>query len=391
MTSDTDQLRREFVSFARLPGANVAELCRRFSLSRKTAYKWLKRFAAEGEDGLKDRGRCPKTTPRRTPAEVEKQVIELRQEHPAWGPRKLKRRLEDLGLEATPAVSSFGAILRRHGLIEPTESVAHTAYKRFERAEPNELWQMDFKGHFGLGGGGRCHPLPVLDDHSRFLLGIFACGDEQAKTVRRSLEEIFVRYGLPQQILCDNGSPWGGPGGQWTSLGVWLLRQGIKLAHGRPAHPQTQGKEERLNRTLKAELLARRDLRDLAHAQSEFSQWREIYNTQRPHEALGLAVPASRYRPSPRRYQGALNPLEYGVDDVVKKVKSKGEITFKNSTYFIGQAFVGELIALRATLSEHLLAVYYCHQQLGQIDLREKAQTKHHYVALIRPEKKERK
>jgi len=376
-------LRQEFVNLAQHESANRSALCARFGISRDTGYKWLERFAAGGEEALGDRSRRPQHMPRQTAAEMVARLVELRQQHPAWGARKLRRRLEDLGCTGLPAPSTITEILRRAGLLEQTGPAAVRPYVRFARSQPNELWQMDFKGHFALSRGGRCHALTVLDDHARYLLGLRACADERGETVRTQLLGIFGRYGLPEQILCDNGSPWGGPGGEWTALSVWLLRLGIGVCHGRPFHPQTQGKDERLHRTLVAELLSRVDLRDLRHSQHVFDQYRPVYNTERPHHAHGLATPASRYAPSPRSLPAALPPIVYALEDEVRRVKAKGEITWRNRTYFLGQAFAHEPVALRPTATDGLYHVFFCHQPLGAIDLHAPpAPSKHHYLPL---------
>ncbi len=371
MTKDTVTLRLEFVSHARAPGANIAELCRRFGISRKSGYKWLARARGATDLGaaLGDRSRRPQRTPRRTEAALEERLAALRAAHPAWGPRKLRRRLEDLGVEGLPAPSTVGAILRRRGVIDPGEAERHRAPVRFERAAPNELWQMDFKGHFALSRGGRCHPLTLLDDHSRYLLGLRACGREDQPTVRAQIEALFGRYGLPESLLWDNAPPWSGPGGEWTALAVWLVRLGIRVLHGRPYHPQTQGKEERFHRTLQAEVLIRKDLRDLAHSQQVFDAWRPVYNLQRPHEALALATPASRYAPSQRALPARLPAIEYAVADEVRAVKAKGSITSRNRTYYLGQGLARQPIALRPSATDGLYEVFFCHQRLGWIDL----------------------
>src|SRR5262249_318454 len=163
-----------------------------------------------------------------------------------------------------PSVSTVTAILGRHGRIDAAESVKRQAFERFERAAPNELWQMDYKGHFTLAQG-RCHPLTVIDDHSRYALGLRACRDESQPTGKGEVGGIFRRYGLPERMLMDNGPPWGagGAGQGHTRLGVWLLELGIAVSHGRPYHPQTQGKDERFHRTLKAEAIGRRQFADL--------------------------------------------------------------------------------------------------------------------------------
>jgi transposase InsO family protein len=378
-------LRFEFVNLAQHPNANIAELCRRFGISRKSAYKWLERFAGEGEAGLGDRSRRPRTTPGRTAEAVRVQLLELRAQHPAWGPRKLRRRLEDLGVGDLPAHSTIGQLLQRAGQIEAGASAQHQSWVRFERARPNELWQMDFKGHFAMSRGGRCHPLTVLDDHARYLLALRACARENDGTVRPHLQEIFARYGLPENLLCDNAPPWSGCGGQWTALAIWLVRLGIRVLHGRPYHPQTQGKEERFHRTLQAEVLSRTDLHDLAHSQEAFDHWRPIYNHQRPHEALALATPATRYTPSARSLPKHLPPIEYGPADHLFTVKSKGEITWKNRTYYLGNGFAKQPIALRPSNTDGLYEVFFCHQRLGWIDLHQSpAQSKNHYLNLLK-------
>lgn len=197
------------------------------------------------------------------------------------------------GYQDVPAASTITDILRRHGRLSEDEASKHKAWTRFEHEAPNQLWQMDFKGHFPMGQG-RCHPLTVLDDHSRFSLGLIACSNERTETVQRGLTSLFRRYGLPDRILADNGSPWGSNGEhRYTQLNVWLLRLGIITSHGRSYHPQTQGKEERFHRTLKAELLRWEDFRNLTHCQRLFDAWRNKYNMERPHEAL-----ESKYRPA---------------------------------------------------------------------------------------------
>ncbi|HXU59636.1 MAG TPA: helix-turn-helix domain-containing protein, partial [Verrucomicrobiae bacterium] len=193
-------LRREFVMLARQDGSNIRALCRRYGIQPRIGYKWLARYEAQGEAGLADRPRRPHGSPDRTPAAVEAKVLALRRKHPCWGGRKLRRRLLELGEKEVPSASTVTAILHRHGLIDPQESAQRMAVRRFERAAPNELWQMDYKGHFATAAG-RCHPLTVLDDHSRFALAIAACADERSATVQTVLTGVFRRYGLPERML----------------------------------------------------------------------------------------------------------------------------------------------------------------------------------------------
>jgi transposase InsO family protein len=368
--SSTMSERLEFVLLATQETANLRELCRRFGISSRTGYKWLNRFANEGVAGLCDRSRRPHHSPLKTPIEVEKLVLKVRQQHPAWGGRKLEQRLLDLGAECVPRPSTITEILRRHELLEPQESEKHRAFQRFERATPNELWQMDFKGEFRLPRG-RCFPLTILDDHSRFAVGLAACANNTTLVTQAAVIAVFRRYGLPQAITCDNGPPWGSRfPGYYTRFGVWLLRLGIRLYHSRPYHPQTQGKDERFHRTLEVELL--RDLRgtDRAHCQHHFDHWRQVYNTERPHEALGMKVPAARYQPSPRLYPERLPAIEYGPTDIVRKVRHFGHFKYQGREYHLGSAFYGLHVALRYTAIDGLMEVYFCQQLIRRIDLR---------------------
>ncbi len=367
-TCDAMELRREFVELARREGANVRELCRRFGISPPTAYKWLARDRA-GEC-LADRSRKPRESPGKTPAAMEHKVVAARREHPAWGGRKLKRWLENRGETGVPSAGTITGMLRRHGLLPPPAGPSGKGWERFERETPNELWQIDYKGWFGLAGGGRCHPLAMIDDHSRFNLLLEPCAGETFCELKPLLERTFETYGLPGAILCDNGKPWGDGLGHFTRCEAWLLRLGVKVWHGRPRHPQTQGKEERFHRTLNAEVLSRTTVwEDRCHCRREFVKWRGIYNIERPHEALGGAVPASRYQVSPRVMPA--KPREagewYGGDDVVRKVLGKGIISFGNVLWSVGEAFSGQEVALRRT-GEERFEIYYCWKRIGVAD-----------------------
>ena len=356
--------RQEFVGLARQPDANISQLCRRFEISRKTGYKWLAR------EDFADRSRRPKSSPSRMPDEREALVVALRAQHPAWGARKIAHVLQrDHGVHM--ATSTANSVLRRHGLIEPAASQAATAWHRFEHDTPNALWQMDFKGHFAMDSG-RCHALTVLDDHSRFSLVLHALDNERREPVQRVLQAAFERYGLPERINADNGPPWGSPDLGLTALGVWLIRLGVRLSHSRPRHPQTNGKDERFHRTLLAEVLRNRQFKDLQEVQDRFDPWRHEYNTLRPHESLGMHTPASRYSASPRSMPAQLPPVEYGPDDIVRRVGDGGRISIKGRKLRVGKGLVGQHVALRPRLDVRgAYDVHFCHHRLDPIELEE--------------------
>jgi len=359
--------RREFVELARQEGANRRELCRQFGIHPSTAYKWLRRWSEAGE--LADRSRRPRASPRRTDDAIERHILVLRDAHPAWGARKIVRCLERAGL-SPPAASTVHEILRRHGRVTAPAG-GPAALQRFEMTAPNQLWQMDFKGWVGLADGSRCHPLTVLDDHSRYDVCLEACGNEQGSTVQSRLERTFRRYGLPEAFFVDNGGPWGdASGARWTRLRVWLLKLGIRVLHSRPYHPQSRGKNERFHRTLKAEVFALRRFRDLAEVQRAFDAWRTLYNCDRPHEALAQQVPASRYRPSPRSMPERLPQVDYDRGEIVRTVPtSKDYIRFKGRLWKVPQAFRGERVAIRPLASDGKYGIFFAAHQIADIDL----------------------
>ena len=377
--------RREFVRLAMQEGANRRELCRRFGIHPDTGYKWLSRWAAEEE--LANRSRRPHSSPTRTDGRIEQCILAVRDTHPAWGARKIARCLDREGVES-PAPSTVHEILRRHGrIVAPAGGLA--AHQRFEKPAPNLLWQMDFKGWVPLADGGQCHPLTVLDDHSRYDLCLEACANERGSTVQARLELTFRRYGLPEAFFVDNGTPWGDPSGQcWTRFSVWLLKLGIAVLHSRPYHPQSRGKNERFHRTLKAEVFALKRFRDLAEVQCAFDTWRTIYNLERPHEALGQEVPASRYRPSARSMPDRIPDVEYDEHEIVRTVPmSKDYVQFKGGMWKVPHAFRGERVAVRPVTIDGQYGVFFGAHQIASIDLTSKQDVGHvsKQVSVISP------
>lgn len=361
--------REEFVRLARLEGVNRRELCRRFGISAQTGYKWLHRFAA-GE-ALEDRSRRPKSSPRRVERSLEEAVIGVRKAHPTWGARKIAAVLAR-SHERLPAVSTIHAVLCRHGLVAPRQATGQV-WKRFEQDAANRLWQMDFKGRVRLGDAQPCHPLTIVDDHSRFAVCLAACLDQRTRTVQHQLERSFARYGLPDAFLVDNGSPWGSshPDSRWTPLRVWLARLGVNVIYARPFHPQTKGKNERFNRTLNEEVLALRSYRDSAALQQAFDRWRLVYNHHRPHEALADQVPASRYRPSQRSWPGSVPDVAYEPGTITRLVpRTKAYISYKGRLWPVPKAFRGYRLAIRPTATDGILGIYFAANRVANIDLR---------------------
>jgi transposase InsO family protein len=359
--------RREFVRLAMVEGTNRRELCRRFGIHPDTGYKWLGRWTAD--EALADRSRRPHSSPTQTDRATEERILAVRDAHPAWGARKIARCLEREGVKP-PACSTVHEILRRHDRIVPPPGGA-AAQQRFEMPAPNLLWQMDFKGWMPLGNGGRCHPLTILDDHSRYDLCLEACANEQGGTVQDRLQLTFRRYGLPEAFFVDNGTPWGDSSGQrWTRLGVWLLKLGIAVLHSRPYHPQSRGKNERFHRTLQAEVFALKRFRDLGEVQHAFDAWRTTYNLERPHEALDQDVPASRYRPSTRSMPDRLPQIEYDDNEIVRRVgTTKAYISFKGRPWKLPQAFYGERVAIRPLNTDGQYGIFFGSHHIANIDL----------------------
>lgn len=364
---DRMSLRLEFVMLASGEGANVRDLCRRYGISAKTGYKWLSRYRQEGSAGLEDRSRRPHHSPKQTDEKVEAAVLAVRRQSP-WGGRKIRDRLLALGQESVPPASTITGILRRHGCLDAQESQKHQAFSRFEQAAPNEMWQMDFKE---LPGKGQA--LTSLDDHSRFALILQACPNKRTETVRDRLIAAFRRYGLPRSVLIDNGPPWGsGADHPYTELTVWLIRLGIHPIHSRPYHPQTLGKQERFHRTLELEVLRGYPCETLEQYQRRFDAWRDIYNFDRPHQALEGQVPARRYQPSGRPYPEQLPPLEYAPEDIVRQVRDGGRLSFRGRTFRISQSFDGYPVAIRATATDGRFEVYFAHQRVATLALDQK-------------------
>lgn len=362
----------EFVKLALNESNNFSALCRRFSISRKTGYKLLGRFKEEGEQGLKERSRRPHSHPELTPAQVEEKIIALRKRKPSWGCRKIRAFLLNKGEEDIPAKSTITDVLHRHELIKKEPPNTSVAPGRFEHESPNDLWQADFKGHFAMRKG-RCHPLTVLDDHSRYSIGLQAYDNERGDTVKSSFIALFEKYGMPWRMNFDNGTPWASAhirGMRYTALSLWLVRLGIRVSFSRVRHPQTNGKDERFHRTLKTELLKEHYFKDVTEAQIYFDRWREEYNHERPHESLNMKPPVSRYSISNKKYPSVLPDIEYPDCSVIRRVNKAGNISINSNKYFISESLNGLPVALREK-EDGKIDIYFMHQKILTINPRE--------------------
>ncbi len=362
--------RKEFVLQASQTLRPFNQICETYRISRKTGYKWLRRFRELGEDGLTDRSHRTLRPPLRTPPETEALIRKVRGEHPAWGPRKIRTRLQTLGYRGLPAPSTITEILRRSGMIAEEESEKRKPFRHFVYPEPNDLWQMDFKGDVPVGDR-ICTPLTMLDDHSRFSLLLEACRDRTRGTVEDYLRGSFERFGLPRRMLFDNGAPWApATRGEMTALKLWLLRLGIIVIFSTPKHPQTLGKEERFHRTMKAECLRGRRFETLSQLQERLDEWQPVYNFERPHEALEMKTPGEVYRVSPRTYPDRLPPIEYDSRDMVRTVWN-ARIHLHGRLWRVGRAFEGHPVGVRPTMVDGVFEVYFGQILVKRLDARE--------------------
>lgn len=362
--------RIQFVMAMQQTGAKLARVCRVFHISRTTGYKWLARDAdAHSVAALADRSRRPHGSPRRTATATTKRVIALREEY-GWGGEKLRVLLAAEGIAI--AARTVDRIIEREGLTR-LDTAPAPALTRFERPAANDLWQMDAKGHYPLRPQGRCHALSILDDHSRYAVGLAALPALETGAVQRTLTACFERYGVPTAMLMDHGVPWWSATneGGLTTLSVFLLKQGIRLLYGRVRHPQTQGKVERFHRTLGERLRWWGIPTDLAGFTSAFATFRQEYNDLRPHQSLAMQPPASRFASSGRAYARQPPAWDYPPGSDVRRVNRQGMLTYGTQRFFISQALADEHVACRmlkrrALVSYRDMYVRELHLQSGR-------------------------
>lgn len=356
--------RIEFVLRAREGEESIAELCRDYGISRPTGYLWLNRYQAVGSvNGLVEGSRRPLNSPQRTDEKVEAAVVALR-EKTGWGGPKIAKVLAKRGLQVAPATAQ--RILKRAGLVVPPK-VAKTT-KRFEKAECNELAQMDFKGEYTMPGG-KSYPLSLLDDCSRYCHGLWPLAGTGGEGVKQSLESYFREHGVPLSILMDHGTPWYSTtnrhGLTWVS--VWLLKQGVSLRYSGVGHPQTQGKVERFHQTLKSRTRHRGAPTTLGEWERWAMEFRHEYNHDRPHESLGMQTPAEVYRPvNLRSYQEEPREWEY-TGGTVKRLNTQGLLYYRQRTYFVSEALAAERV--RVDELDGKLLVTFRHMTVREIEI----------------------
>lgn len=367
------KLREEFVLRALEPDANLSALCREYEISRKTGYKWLQRFREGGVEALADLSRRPHRSPLRASGETVLRVLELRQTHPRWGPKKLHAVLgRTMAADDLPSIRTIARILERAGMVRKrgrrreTTEVGRPDLPDVVRC--NQLWTADFKGWWRTADGSRAEPLTIRDAHSRFVLAATLMETTKADAVRAEFERVFEQYGLPDSILVDNGSPFAStrsPGGL-TTLSAWWVSLGIRLLRNRPGHPQDNGGHERMH------LDMRFDVEDVAADDLDAQRvallrWRAQFNYIRPHEALEMQVPADVYKASQRRLTGPRR-CWYPGDCEVRRVNGKGYIKFQGAPRYVGQALVGQHIGLRRAGEDAVEMLFY-EMKLGVLEL----------------------
>lgn len=363
-----ENCREDFIREVLAQQVNISCLCRQYGISRPTGYKWLNRASAGAP--MTDKSRCPFRTANRVSAQVEQMILAQRKSRPAIGALKQHKMLENKGVPDLPCPSTFNAIYKRNGCISKEASAATTPYRRFVHEHPNDLWQMDFKGHFEMLNGQRCHPLNIIDDHSRFCLCSEALLGESLELVHPIVERVFYEFGLPRILLCDNGTPWGTAQRKGFSLfEVWLMEHAILPMHGRARHPQTQGKQESYNKSMKRELLRDTTIADLQDAQQQFAQHVIFHNNERPHHALKLDRPVQHYRKSERAFMQRVYPWEYPDGYQQFKITNDGYVTFRGRGYYLSESFSGKTIAIRPSRLPDCVTLCFREFIIARIDL----------------------
>lgn len=359
-----EELRKEFVEAAQSCD-NFSSLCREFGITRATGYKWVKRYAAD--ETLSDQSRRPHITANKTSTETEMKIVEVRVDHPGWGAKKIKTVLENKGYEM-PCAKTVNNILNRYDCISKEESLRHKPYIRFEKEKCNEMWQADFKGEFKMQDGKYCYPLDIFDDHSRFIIRIKP-SESTSDLVLPVFRDAFYEFGMPRSVLSDNGAQFAGFRQGYTQFEKWLMNHDVLPIHGRIKHPQTQGKIERFHRAMKQEVLNHYTPQNIADAERVFTEWRNCYNKERPHEALGMRCPSDIYVPSEREYRDEVKKYEYSGKYHVIKVNSWGYVRFDRWQIYLSETMIDEYIEFRPNPNGDSFIACYRNFAIGEFDV----------------------
>lgn len=364
---DIKDVREDFVKEFLEHKTSKTALCQKYNISRPTGDKWIGRY--QNGESLSDKSKAPKK-PNKVDSEIEALIVEKRKEFPAFGAAKIIKILENEGYTNLPCAKTANNIFRRNGLITKEASAAATPYIRFEKSYPNEMWQCDFNGDFAMRNGKRCHILDITDDFSRYNICCKGCHTETYDEVMPIIIELFENFGQPFSFLCDNGNPWGTSQSMgYTKLETWFMEHGILVIHCRIKHPQTQGKDERFNGSLQRECLKYNTFYDLEDAQIKLDKYRDIYNNIRPHHALNLEIPASRFRKSNTEYSPTVKKWLYPEGCLIRKVKETGYFNYRNQAYFLSEAFGGKEIALKESERENCIDILFRKFIIGRLNI----------------------
>jgi putative transposase len=351
-TCVVDQRVRFIAAVQEDPRGNFSRLCERFGIARSVGYKWVERYNELGPSGLADRESVARACPHKTPEAVEDRVVALRKRHPFDGPKKLRQRLLDIGESqiVVPAASTIGEILDRYGLIRPARARLRVPPSTTPLAHahgPNDVWSVDFKGHFATSDGARCHPLTISDNATRFLIKCESLREPKDAPVREQFELAFREFGLPARIRSDNGAPFASKAvGGLSRLSIWGIQLGIIPERIEPGHPEQNGRHERMHKTLK-EQTASPPAATLADQQRAFDRFRADYNNDRPHEALGQTPPRAHYQPSLRVMPESLREPKYGSDFVVRRVQPNGRVGWLGPKLIVSKLLAGQYVGFK--------------------------------------------
>lgn len=354
---------------------SITDLSKKYSVSRKTIYKWIERYKDDGVGGLEEKSRASHSHPNITKLDKIDRIVDYKKLHKTWGPKKIVDCLEKKYPEETwPSVSTVGDWLKKNDLVKIRKPRKHVhQYQDYfvDCTKPNDVWSADYKGQFYTKDKKVCYPLTVTDNFSRFLIACDGLEGPRYLETRARFERIFREYGLPLAIRTDNGTPFSGLAvGGLSRLSIWWIKLGIIPERIAPGKPQQNGRHERMHRTLKCDTLNPAGL-NLDDQQKKFDFFRVEYNTERPHESIGMKRPEELFEKSNRTYPDSIKPIEYSDDFQVRNVKHSGEISFGNNLYFISELLYGDKVGLKE-IEDGLWQMNYGLHKLGHIDLQRK-------------------